>query len=123
MKKLVPMSYEKALNKTIEELEKVGFGILTEIDVKDTIKQKLDKDFKKYKILGACNPPYAYDVLSENPLAGLILPCNVIVYEEDSDKSVVAILNPVEGIALISENLCGMVSEIKKKLEKVLESI
>ena len=89
----VALSYEDTINKVTGELKKEGFGVLTKIDVKDTLKNKIDVDFKKYSILGACNPTLAYKALQAEEDIGLLLPCNVVVYEKD-EKSVVSILNP-----------------------------
>jgi uncharacterized protein (DUF302 family) len=88
--KVVNLSYDKAIEKVTEELKKEGFGVLTEIDVKETLKKKLDVDFKPYKILGACNPPNAYKALQAEEQIGLMLPCNVIVYVNDNVETVVA---------------------------------
>ncbi|RMD98264.1 MAG: DUF302 domain-containing protein [Deltaproteobacteria bacterium] len=99
IRKTVEMSYEEALSKVPEALKEQGFGILTEIDVKETLKKKLDVDFRKYKILGACNPPLAHKALSTNLEIGLLLPCNVIVYEGDDGETVVSAIDPIEMIA------------------------
>ena len=88
-----------------EELQKEGFGILTEIDVKETMRKKLDVDFRKYKILGACNPPSAYKALQNEEQIGLMLPCNVIVYEGDQGETVVAAIDPIASMmAVKNEN-------------------
>ena len=92
--KTVGYSYEAAIEKVTEELKKEGFGVLTSIDVKDTMKKKLDVDFKKYVILGACNPPLAHKALTAEVDLGLLLPCNVIVYENDQKKTVVGFFDP-----------------------------
>lgn len=89
------LPYEQAIEKVTAALKEEGFGVLTEIDVKETLKKKLDADFRKYIILGACNPPLAYKALSKQLNIGLLLPCNVIVYEEN-DGSVVEILDPIQ---------------------------
>jgi len=82
--KTIDLPYEQAIEKVTAELKKEGFGVLTFIDVKETLKQKINVDFKKYAILGACNPPIAHRALQEEEEIGLLLPCNVIVYEKDS---------------------------------------
>ena len=89
----VAAPYDEALEKVIDSLKEEGFGVLTRIDVHDTFKAKLDVDFRKYAILGACNPPLAHKALSNRPDAGLMLPCNVIV-EEDGDRTLVRIVDP-----------------------------
>jgi len=83
-------SYEEAISKVTDALKREGFGVLTEIDVKATLKKKLDKDFRKYVILGACNPPYAHRSLQADLDVGLLLPCNVIVYETDDQKAYIS---------------------------------
>ena len=90
---LIGAPYDEALEKVIESLKEEGFGVLTRIDVHDTLKAKLGVDFRKYAILGACNPPLAHKALSARPDAGLMLPCNVIV-EEDGDRTLVRIVDP-----------------------------
>ena len=89
----LPVSYEDAIERTTAALKTEGFGVLTTIDVKQTIKQKLDKDFRRYVILGACNPPLAYKALTNELEIGLLLPCNVIVYENGPSSSVVAAMS------------------------------
>lgn len=88
------LPYETALEKVVEALKTEGFGILTNIDVKETMKNKLNADFRKYRILGACNPPLAHKALSARPDVGLLLPCNIIVYEE-GDTTIVNIIDPL----------------------------
>ncbi len=95
IKKTVSLSYEEAISRVTETLKSEGFGILTEIDVKQTLKKKLNEDFTKYVILGACNPPLALKALNEEIDIGLLLPCNVVVYEHPDDKqTVVAAIDP-----------------------------
>ena len=125
MTKTVDMTYEETIEKVTEELKKVGFGILTTIDVKETFKKKIDKEFKKYIILGACNPNLAYSALNSEIELGLLLPCNVIVYEETENKTVLSILNPemMVNIAKDPEALKEMSSKAKELLSEVLAKI
>jgi uncharacterized protein (DUF302 family) len=105
-------------------LKEEGFGVLTEIDVKATLKKKLDVDFRNYVILGACNPPYAYRTLQTNLDVGLLLPCNVIVYETDDHKACVSVLNPVSALEVIkSEELRKIAEEVSGKLKRVIGKI
>jgi len=121
--KTVDLSFEETINKVTEELKKEGFGILTTIDVKDTLKSKIDVDFKKYTILGACNPPFAHKALLAEEEIGLLLPCNVIVYEKE-DKSAVSFFNPAL-MSKVVENkaLNPIADEVKEKLQRVFDSI
>lgn len=125
MTKTVDMNYEETMEKVTEELKNVGFGILTTIDVKETFKKKLDKDFKKYIILGACNPNLAYSALTAEIELGLLLPCNVIVYEESENKTVLSILNPdlMADIAKDSEALKEVSEKAKELLSEVLSKV
>jgi len=121
--KIVDLSYERAVEKVTEELKKEEFGILTTIDVKETMKKKLDVDFKKYVILGACNPPFAYRALQAEEQLGLLLPCNVIVYEQGT-KTVVAIFDPMVMTAILDNpQLRPVAEEMKRRLERVLASV
>ena len=117
------LSYEEAVEKTKAALQKEGFGILTEIDVKETLKKKLNADFRKYVILGACNPPLAYQALQKELDIGLLLPCNVIVYEEEGG-SVVSAIDPVAALR-IAENpaLEELAREVYTRLERVLAEV
>jgi uncharacterized protein (DUF302 family) len=122
--KTVDLGYEEALEKVTEELKKEGFGILTEIDVKETLKKKLDVDFKPYKILGACNPPFAYKALQAEEQIGLMLPCNVIVYVNDEGKTVVAAIDPIASMQAVDNPALGEVAEtIRGKLKSVIERL
>ena len=117
-------SYEDAISKVTDALKEEGFGVLTEIDVKATLKKKLDKDFRKYVILGACNPPYAYRSLEADLDVGLLLPCNVIVYETDDKKAYVAAINPISALAVIqSQELKSIAQEVSEKLKVVVEKL
>ena len=121
--KAVDLPYEEAIEKVTVELKKEGFGVLTSIDVKDTLKQKINVDFKKYTILGACNPPIAHKALQEEEELGLLLPCNVIVYEKD-DKTKVSIFDPmVMTWILENDNMKPIATEVQERLQRVLASI
>jgi len=122
--KKVTLSYEKAIEKVTEELKKEGFGVLTEIDVKETLKKKLEVEFRKYKILGACNPPFAYQALQSEEQIGLMLPCNVIVYESDQGQTMVAAIDPVASmLAVQNPKLEKIASEIQSRLKRVIDRI
>jgi|TARA_E500000318_G_scaffold111962_1_gene132958 uncharacterized protein (DUF302 family) len=116
--------FDKVIEKVTEELKNEGFGILTEIDVKETLKKKLDVDFKKYKILGACNPPYAHKALEAEDKIGTMLPCNVIVQEIEEGTVEVAAVNPMASMqAVENEKLNEVADEITSKLEHVIEKL
>ena len=121
--KTVDLSFEDTINKVTEELKKEGFGILTTIDIKETLKNKIDVDFKKYTILGACNPTLAHKALQAEEEIGLLLPCNVIVYEKEG-KSAVSVFDPsLMSKVVENENLDSIAEEVKEKLERVFDSI
>ena len=116
--------FEKVIDKVTEELKKEGFGILTEIDVKETLKKKLDVDFKKYRILGACNPTYAHKALEAEDKIGTMLPCNVIVQEVSKGVVEVAAVNPMASMqAVKNEKLKDVANEITSMLEKIVKRI
>jgi len=122
--KTVTLSFEDAIEKVISELKKEGFGVLTDIDVKQTLKKKLDVDFKKYRILGACNPPFAYKALQAEDKIGTMLPCNVIVQEIDEGHVEVAAIDPVASMQAIANPALKDVAEtVRGKLKKVIENI
>ncbi len=122
--KVVNLGYEEAIEKVTEELKKEGFGILTEIDVKETLKKKLDVDFKPYKILGACNPPFAHKALQSEEQIGLMLPCNVIVYVNEQNETVVAVIDPIASMQAVNNDKLGEVAEtIQSKLKNVIDSL
>jgi uncharacterized protein (DUF302 family) len=100
----VGLEYETAVERATEALREEGFGILTTIDIKETLKKKLDRDFRKYVILGACNPPLAHQALEAELEIGLLLPCNVIVYEDTPEASVVAAMAPLAALGVVGEN-------------------
>jgi uncharacterized protein (DUF302 family) len=122
-KKQVALSYADAVRKTREELQKEGFGVLTEIDVRATLKKKLNVDFDNYIILGACNPPFAYKSLQAEKDIGLLLPCNVIVYETGGQTFVSAIL-PTEAMSMVrNDSLRDIAVQVEAKLKKVIDNV
>lgn len=122
--KIVDLSFDEAIQKATDELKKVGFGVLTEIDVKETLKKKIDVDFRNYKILGACNPKFAHKALTAEDKIGVLLPCNVIVQETEDRKVEVAIMNPAEAMSVVgNEELNPIATEVNKLLETALENI
>jgi len=122
-KKKINLPYAQAIEKTKEELKKEGFGVLAEIDVKATLKKKLDVDYDNYVILGACNPPFAYQALKAERDIGLLLPCNVIVYEDAGATYVSAIVPTVAMSMVQNEELGSIAVEVEQKLEKVVNAI
>lgn len=118
-------TYEGAIEQVTAALKEQGFGVLTEIDVKATMKKKLDVDFRKYVILGACNPPLAHQALTTEPAIGLLLPCNVIVYEdEERGGAVVSLVDPLAMMGFIDNPGLGPVaSEARARLEKVAAAL
>lgn len=122
--KTVNLSYDQAIEKVTDHLKDEGFGVLTEIDVKDTLKKKLDVDFKKYKILGACNPNFAHKALQAEDKIGVMLPCNVIVEENDDGTVEVSAVNPVASMqAVANDGLQPIADEVRKRLEKVISNL
>ncbi len=123
MTRTVDLTYEDALERVTAELKEEGFGVLTEIDVKDTLRKKLDADFRKYKILGACNPPLARRALEAELEIGTMLPCNVCVWE-DGDRAVVSAFNPAEVFpASASPALSELAREVTERLRRVLDRL
>jgi uncharacterized protein (DUF302 family) len=119
----VNLPYETAVRRVTEELKNQGFGVLTTIDVKETLKQKLNVDFTKYVILGACNPPLAHSALQVEMNIGLLLPCNVIVYEKNG-KTVVGAFDPLMMVPLVGKAELGSIAaDVKMRLEAVLANI
>jgi len=124
-RKTVGMTPDEADRRIREELKEEGFGILTEIDVKETLKKKLDEDFRPYRILGACNPSLAHRALTAETDIGLLLPCNVIVYEgERAGTSVVAVLNPEVQLGVTGrDDLNPLAREVRERMERALERL
>lgn len=122
-KRKVSLSFIDAVSKVKEELSKEGFGVLTEIDVKATLKKKLDVDYENYRILGTCNPPFAFQALKSEKEIGLFLPCNVIVYEESKETFVSAVLPTVAMSMIENPALAAIAVEVETKLKKVVDSL
>lgn len=125
LKKTIPLPVDQADARVREELKKEGFGVLTEIDVRSTLKQRLDVDFRPYRIIGACNPPLAHQALTAETDIGLLLPCNVVVYEGDVEgESVVAVLDPEAQLAVSGRQDIGpLAREVRDRLERMLDAL
>ncbi|MGA7838650.1 MAG: DUF302 domain-containing protein [Ignavibacteriaceae bacterium] len=122
--KTINEDFDSAIEKVTAKLKEEGFGVLTEIDVKETLKKKLDVDFKKYKILGACNPPFAYQALQAEDKIGIMLPCNVIVEENSDGKVEVSAVDPIASMqAVQNESLGSVAVEVRDKLKKVIDNL
>ena len=122
-KRGIDISFEDAVKRLREELPKEGFGVLTEIDVKATLKKKLDADFDNYIILGTCNPPFAYRALQAEKDIGLLLPCNIIVYE-DAERTYISAIVPTVAMSMVeNEDLADIAVEVETKLKKVINSV
>ena len=118
------IAFEVAISRVTEMLKEQGFGIITEIDVRETMKKKLDVDFRKYRILGACNPPFALKALQAEDKIGTMLPCNVIVQEKNGSDIEVAAIDPEASmVAVENPALAGVAAEIKKRLETVIKNL
>ena len=122
--KTLDTSFDDAIDKVTKELKKEGFGILTEIDVKETFKKKLDIDFRKYRILGACNPQMAHKAISAESKIGTMLPCNVIVQEVENGKTEVSAVDPVASMTAVeNDDLGSIAQEVRSKLQLVIERL
>ncbi|HEY5995468.1 MAG TPA: DUF302 domain-containing protein [Candidatus Deferrimicrobiaceae bacterium] len=122
--KTVEMSFEEAVEKTIQALQKEGFGILSDIDVAATLKKKLGKDMPPYRILGACNPQFAHKALEAEPSIGLLLPCNVVVRQDAAGKVFVEVMDPRAVLDLVArEEITQVAIEIRQRLERALKEI
>ncbi|WP_297925895.1 DUF302 domain-containing protein [Metallibacterium sp.] len=122
--KTVVSSFEAAIEKVTQELQKEGFGVLTDIDVAATLKKKLNQDMPPYRILGACNPPLAHRALEAEPSIGLLLPCNVVVRQDDAGKVQVEFMDPNAVLDLVAKpEINRLASEVRQKLERVLQAL
>lgn len=123
-KSLGKVDFDEAIEKVTEALKGKGFGVLTEIDVKATLKKKLDVDFRKYKILGACNPPLAHQALSAELMIGLLLPCNVVVFEEDDGTVTASAINPVEMFKIVGrDDVAPLADKVSGMLTQAFETL
>lgn len=117
-------SFDDAIEKTVSALQKEGFGVLTEIDLKSTFKKKLDVDFYNYKILGACNAPFAHKALQAEDKIGTMLPCNVIVQEKEPGRIEVSAVDPISSMMSVeNESLGHIAHEVREKLKRVIDSL
>ena len=124
VRELPDIDYDEAVTRATELLADEGFGVLTTIDVKATLKKKLDVDFRRYVILGACNPPFAHRALSSEPLIGLLLPCNVVVMERDGGGSVVAAFKPTAAFQVVdNEEVQPIGGEVEERMQRVLDRL
>ncbi len=122
--KKVDYDFEQAIKEATDRLKEEGFGVLTEIDVKETLKKKLDVDFKKYHILGACNPEFAHQALQHEDKIGTMLPCNVIVEENEDGSVEISAVDPMASMqAVENAELAGVAKEVKSRLEKVIQAV
>ena len=122
--KVLDASFDEAIEKVTQGLKEEGFGILTEIDVKETFKKKLDIDFRKYRILGACNPHMAHQAITAESKIGTMLPCNVIVQETEGGKTEISAVDPVASMSAVeNESLGGIAQEVRSKLKTVIDKL
>ncbi|MFO7767691.1 MAG: DUF302 domain-containing protein [bacterium] len=123
-RELPDVSFEEAMERTVEALSEEGFGVLTEIDVKETLKEKLDVEFRQYRILGACNPPLAYQALQNELHLGLLLPCNVIVMEREGGGSVVSAVRPTEMFNIVDNpQMAPVARDVERMMTKVIQDL
>lgn len=123
-KKLTGTTFNDAINRVTEELKKEGFGILTQIDVKETLKLKINVDFRKYTILGACNPSFAHKALSTEDKIGVFLPCNVVVQEHENGDVEISAVDPVASmVSAGNKDLECIAGEVRKKMIRVMEGL
>ncbi|MHB8261941.1 MAG: DUF302 domain-containing protein [Bacteroidia bacterium] len=122
--KLINASFDEAVDKTIEALKTEGFGVISEINIHEKLKEKLNVDFKRYKILGACNPSIAYKALQAEDKIGVMLPCNVLVIEQEKNTIEIAAVNPIISMLAIQNPALGDIAkQVTDKLKKIIENI
>ena len=122
--KKISKTYEEAIVLVTEKLKEIGFGVISEIDISKKLKEKIDTDFRKYTILGACQPYFAYKALTVNDKIGVLLPCNVVVQEIDSNTSEVIAMNPKDLIgAMNDDNLSELAIHIEESMKKLIENL
>jgi uncharacterized protein (DUF302 family) len=119
------ISYEEALSRLPEALKKEGFGIITQIDIQETFKAKLGVDFRRYRIFGACNPSFAHTALQADPRVGLLLPCNVVLYETDDGRAVLGAIDPMQTLGASAEGsgLADLARQVGARLERVIAEL
>ncbi len=118
------VDFDEAVERVTKALSTEGFGVLTDIDVKATLKKKLDVDFRKYMILGACNPPLAHESLTAEPLIGLLLPCNVVVLEEDDSTITVSAIDPVQMFQVVGRpEVAHLAEQVGERLTRVMDKL
>jgi uncharacterized protein (DUF302 family) len=124
IRKTLDLGFDEALAKIPEALKAEGFGVLTEIDVQATLKKKLDVDFRRYRILGACNPPFAHRALQRSLDVGMLMPCNVIVYETDDQKTVVSAVDPMQSMAAQGDPaMQALAEQVGQKLQRAIDAL
>jgi uncharacterized protein (DUF302 family) len=123
LRKDLPLGYDDALARLPAALKQEGFGVLTEIDIAATLKAKLGVEFRRYKILGACNPTYAHQALGMRLDIGVMLPCNVVVYENDDKTATVLAIDPMQTMAAQDPALAGIAEQVRGKLARVVEAL
>ncbi len=123
-KRTVELSFEEVDDRIRSSLEEQGFGVLTEIDVKSTLKKKLDKDFQKYTILGACNPPLAFEALEDEQAIGLLLPCNVVLWENQDSSTTIAAIDADKMMTIVKNNqLYNLAKKVNTLLKKAVDNV
>ena len=123
LQKKTELRFEDVLARLPELLQAEGFGVLTQIDVKETLKQKIGVDFRRYRILGACNPHFAHQALTADLEVGAMLPCNVVVYEGDDGKAVVMAIDPMQTMAAANPQVRAVAEQVRERLERVVARV